>query len=148
MTLMNFGPRPEGATITVGDLATAALQARLDELTAELDELGGELLAKDEEIEGLQGDLVRARRDAERRARDAAEGRDPVESVVVPADLPLEAIAEEVKNSWKLKEVHAETMLQRAMAKSEKPWLIALTLLSAASALLLAAVFWKLHDMG
>ena len=66
----------------------------------------------------------------------------------VPAELPLEAIAEEVKNSWKLKEVHAEALVRKAVERSEKPWLILLTVFSASSAVLFLLVLWRLHDAG
>eukprot|EP00891_Asterochloris_glomerata_P002707 jgi/Astpho2/2707/Aster-00893 len=70
-----------------------------------------------------------------------------VEAIVVPPDLPLEAIAEEVKHSWRLKEVQVEQLLERAVAKSERPWLILLSALTAGSILLLVLVFYKLHLM-
>lgn len=90
---------------------------------------------------------ARAEADRKRALKDRAEGRGPVDDgdIVVPADLPLEAIAEEVKNSWRLKEVHAEKLVRRAVERSEKPWLILLTVFSASSALLLLAVLWKMH---
>ncbi len=97
---------------------------------------------------------------------------------MVPPDLPLEAIAEEVKHSWRLKvwcrppscmkqarscfllhlsqshhcpdvvqEVQVEQLLERAVAKSERPWLILLSALTAGSILLLVLVFYKLHLM-
>ena len=90
---------------------------------------------------------ARAEANRKRALKDRAEGRGPVddEDIVVPADLPLEAIAEEVKNSWRLKEVHAEKLVRRAVERSEKPWLILLTAFSASSALLLLAVLWKMH---
>jgi len=57
------------ATTTSASVDADALKARCEELTAELEELGGDLLAKDEEIEALQGDLVRARRAADEASR-------------------------------------------------------------------------------
>ncbi|EIE26036.1 hypothetical protein COCSUDRAFT_61028 [Coccomyxa subellipsoidea C-169] len=70
-----------------------------------------------------------------------------MEELMVPNDLPIEMIAEEVKESWRLKEVHVEKLMQKAVEQSERPWLMLLTSLSALSALLLALVFWKLYQM-
>ena len=35
------------------------------------------------------------------------------EEIFVPQDLPIEMIAEEVKESWRLKEVHVEKLMQK-----------------------------------
>ena len=35
------------------------------------------------------------------------------EELYVPPDLPIEMIAEEVKESWRLKEVHVEKLMQK-----------------------------------
>ena len=69
---------------------------------------------------------------------------DPLPDIIVPADLPLDAIAEEVRGAWKLKEVRAEALVRRAVERSEKPWLILLSVLTASSAVLFLAVLWKL----
>ena len=69
---------------------------------------------------------------------------DPLSDIIVPADLPLDAIAEEVRGAWKLKEVRAEALVRRAVERSEKPWLILLSVLTASSAVLFLAVLWKL----
>ncbi len=42
---------------------------------------------------------------------DGEEG--PVSNVVLPPDLPLDAIAEEVQRSWRAKEVHVEGLIQK-----------------------------------
>ncbi|KAL0042532.1 hypothetical protein WJX79_002601 [Trebouxia sp. C0005] len=68
--------------------------------------------------------------------------------VVVPADLPLEAIAEEVQNSWHLKEVQVEQLMEKAVAQSERPWLILLTTLSSISAILLTLILLRLQQGG
>ena len=34
--------------------------------------------------------------------------------MAVPPDLPIEMIAEEVQESWRLKEVHVEKLMQKA----------------------------------
>ncbi len=36
-----------------------------------------------------------------------------MEELFVPPDLPIEMIAEEVKESWRLKEVHVEKLMQK-----------------------------------
>ncbi len=36
-----------------------------------------------------------------------------MEELMVPNDLPIEMIAEEVKESWRLKEVHVEKLMQK-----------------------------------
>lgn len=53
----------------------------------------------------------------------------------VPKDLPLEDIAKEMQDSWRLKENEVERLLESAVAKSERPWLI---LLSALATLIVA----------
>ena len=46
-----------------------------------------------------------------------------------------------------VQEVQVEQLLERAVAKSERPWLIFLSALTAGSLLLLVLVFFKLHLM-
>ena len=88
------------------------------------------------------------RRGTERaRARRGERDEDAVPELVMPPDLPIEAIAEEVKESWRLKEVHVERLMQQAVARSERPWLILLSALSALSAALLAFVLLKLTSV-
>jgi len=49
--------------------------------------------------------------------------------------------------SRRLKEVHVERLMQQAVARSERPWLILLSALSALSAALLAFVLLKLTSV-
>jgi hypothetical protein len=99
-----------------------------------------------------EDDNPRSRRSSSSKKRRKRGPDDPdvvdADDVIVPIDLPLEAIVEEVKDAWRLKEVRAEDLMRRAVERSEKPWLILLTGLSATSAILLAAVLWKLHLRG
>ena len=45
---------------------------------------------------------------------EAAKRREAeMEELMVPNDLPIEMIAEEVKESWRLKEVHVEKLMQK-----------------------------------
>jgi hypothetical protein len=46
-----------------------------------------------------------------------------------------------------LQEVHVEKLLQKEMAKSERPWLVLLSSLSAATVVLLVLVFWRLEHL-
>ena len=49
--------------------------------------------------------------------------------------------------TWRLKEEDAERLVRAAVARSERPWLILLTLLSGASAVLLAVVLWQVQRL-
>lgn len=71
----------------------------------------------------------------------------PLSRVDLPPDLDIEALAEEVQNSWRLKEVHVENLLQRALARRERPWLVLLSILSAASVVMLLVVFYRLEHL-
>ena len=106
--------------------------------------------SSEDEEDDRRGGRRRSSSSPHRRRRRHPDDADVVDAddVIVPIDLPLEAIAEEVKDAWRLKEVRAEDLMRRAVERSEKPWLILLTALSATSALLLAAVMWKLHLLG
>ncbi|KAL3130570.1 hypothetical protein ABBQ38_008376 [Trebouxia sp. C0009 RCD-2024] len=73
---------------------------------------------------------------------------DVLDDVVVPPDLPLEAIAEEVQNSWHLKELQVEELMEKAVAQSERPWLVLLTTLSCLSAVLLTLILLRLQQGG
>ena len=45
-----------------------------------------------------------------------------MKELLVPPDLPIEMIAEEVKESWRLKEVHVEKLMQKvSRCKSYQP---------------------------
>lgn len=78
---------------------------------------------------------------------DRREGRQPLEDVVVPPDLPIEAIAEEVKDAWRLKEVHVESLMKKAVEKSERPWLMFLGASTIVCIIMLALVFWRLESL-
>ena len=39
---------------------------------------------------------------------------------LVPPDVPIEMIAEEVKESWRLKEVHVEKLMQKVLALTHR----------------------------
>ena len=49
--------------------------------------------------------------------------------------------------TWRLKEEDAERLVRAAVARSERPWLILLTVLSGISASLLAIVLWQVQRM-
>ncbi|KAK9807914.1 hypothetical protein WJX73_000677 [Symbiochloris irregularis] len=68
-----------------------------------------------------------------------------VDEVIVPRDLPLDAIAAEVQATWRLKEEDAERLVRAAVARSERPWLILLTVLAGVSAALLGVIFWQVQ---
>jgi hypothetical protein len=70
-----------------------------------------------------------------------------LENVVVPPDLPLDAIAEEVQDAWRLKEVHVESLLKKAVEKSERPWLMFLGTMTIVCVVMLALVFWRLESL-
>lgn len=78
---------------------------------------------------------------------DRREGREPLEDVMVPPDLPIEAIAEEVKDAWRLKEVHVESLMKKAVEKSERPWLMFLGASTIVCIIMLALVFWRLESL-
>ena len=72
---------------------------------------------------------------------------DLIKDVKLSDGIELEAIAEEVQNSWRLKEVRAEALLQKAVARSERPWLILVASLFSSTVVLLALVLWRLYDL-
>lgn len=72
---------------------------------------------------------------------------DTIKDVVVSDNVRLEAIAEEVQNSWRLKEIRAEQLMQKAVARSERPWLILLSGLFTASVVLLLLVLYRLYAL-
>jgi hypothetical protein len=59
------------------------------------------------------GMLAVAPAERERRQQEAE-----LAQLAGPPDLPLEMIAEEVKESWRLKEVHVEKLMQKARTRS------------------------------
>eukprot|EP00884_Botryococcus_braunii_P009665 jgi/Botrbrau1/186/Bobra.0022s0166.1 len=90
---------------------------------------------------------AKKKKEEERRERDRREGRQPLEDVLVPPDLPIEAIAEEVKDAWRLKEVHVESLMKKAVEKSERPWLMFLGASTIVCIIMLALVFWRLESL-
>ncbi len=74
----------------------------------------------------------------------------PVGDIIISPDLPLEEIAAEVQKSWKMRDVHVETMLQKAVAsqqrRSERPWLVLTSVMATASAVLLSIVLYRLYN--
>ena len=72
---------------------------------------------------------------------------DTIKDVKLGDEIELEAIAEEVQNSWRLKEVRAEALMQKAVARSERPWLILVASLFCSTVVLLALVLWRLYDL-
>jgi len=74
----------------------------------------------------------------------------PVGDIIISPDLPLEEIAAEVQKSWKMRDVHVETMLQKAVAsqqrRSERPWLVMTSVMATASAVLLSIVLYRLYN--
>ena len=83
--------------------------------------------------------------DRERAGVDSID-EDTIKDVVVD-DLQLEAIAEEVQNSWRLKEIRTEAIMQKAVARSERPWLILLSSLFSSTVVLLALVLYRLWNL-
>ena len=72
---------------------------------------------------------------------------DTIKDVFVDDNVRLDAIAEEVQNSWRLKEIRAEQLMQKAVARSERPWLILLSGLFTASVVLLVLVLYRLYSL-
>ena len=71
---------------------------------------------------------------------------DTIQDVDLSKEIQLEAIAEEVQKSWRLKEVRAEAIMQKAVARSERPWLVLLSSLFLATVVLLALVLYQLSN--
>jgi hypothetical protein len=75
----------------------------------------------------------------------------PVGDVIIPPDLPLEEITAEVLKSWKLRDTHVETLVQKAMEarrrEKERPWLQLLALSTCAAAVLLTALLWRMQHL-
>lgn len=74
----------------------------------------------------------------------AAVDADTIRKVAVD-EVQLEAIAEEVQLSWRLKEIRAEQLMQKAVARSERPWLIFLSSMFTATVVLLMLVLYRLY---
>lgn len=77
--------------------------------------------------------------------------REVVEAIVIPPDLPLEAIAQEVHQTIQSRQVQeaarVDMLLHKAMERSERPWLMLLSALSLASVTLLIVVFLRLEGV-
>lgn len=69
---------------------------------------------------------------------------DTIKDVDLSKEIQLEAIAEEVQKSWRLKEVRAEAIMQKAVARSERPWLVLLSSLFLTTVVLLSLVLYQL----
>lgn len=73
----------------------------------------------------------------------------PLGDIIISSDIPIEEIAAEVQKSWKLRDRHVETLLQKAVEnrvrRSERPWLMATAVMATASAVLLSIVLYRLY---
>lgn len=74
----------------------------------------------------------------------------PVGDIILPEEIPLDEIAAEVQKSWKLRDTHVETLVQKALEQRQKqndrPWLVLLSVMSTASAILFALVLYRLLE--
>jgi len=85
-----------------------------------------------------------------RGAQQQERGKDlPLGDIILSSELPLDEIAAEVQNSWKLRDTHVETLVQKALQQrqkdNERPWLVLLALMSTASAILLTLVLYRIQ---
>ena len=73
----------------------------------------------------------------------------PLGDIIISSDIPIEEIAAEVQKSWKLRDRHVETLLQKAVEnrvrRSEKPWLMLTAIMGTSSAILLSIVLYRLY---
>jgi hypothetical protein len=74
----------------------------------------------------------------------------PVGDIVFGEDIPLEEIAAEVQKSWKLRDYHVETLVQKALEarqrENEWPLLLITSIMATASAILLSIVLYRLMN--
>lgn len=74
----------------------------------------------------------------------------PVGDIVLGDDIPMEEIVREVQNSWKLRDVHVETLVQKALEarqrESEFPLLLITSIMATSSAILLSIVLYRLMN--
>jgi len=74
----------------------------------------------------------------------------PVGDIVLGDDIPMEEIVREVQNSWKLRDVHVETLVQKALEarqrESEFPLLLITSVMATSSAILLSIVLYRLMN--
>ncbi|KAI8112184.1 hypothetical protein M9434_003508 [Picochlorum sp. BPE23] len=72
----------------------------------------------------------------------------PVGDIVLGDDIPIEEIAAEVQKSWKLRDVHVETLVQKALEarqrQNELPLLLITSIMATSSAILLSIVLYRL----
>lgn len=72
----------------------------------------------------------------------------PLRDIIISPDIPIEEIAAEVQKSWKLRDRHVESLVQKALEsrqrQSERPWLIMTSVMATSSAVLLAIVLYRL----
>lgn len=80
----------------------------------------------------------------------AGRGGLPVGDIVFGEDIPLEEIAAEVQKSWKLRDYHVETLVQKALEarqrENEWPLLLTTSIMATASAILLSIVLYRLMN--
>lgn len=73
----------------------------------------------------------------------------PLGDIIISSDIPIEEIAAEVQKSWKLRDRHVETLLQKAVEnrvrRSERPWLMLTAIMATSSAVLLSIVLYRLY---
>jgi hypothetical protein len=81
----------------------------------------------------------------------AADGRQPVEAIVIPADLPLEEIAKEVaklkEDAWRSKEDHLENLWAKTVERNDRSWLMLLCFLLSVVIGLLCVVAWRISGL-
>lgn len=82
---------------------------------------------------------------ARRRRRLDQQAREEAAQYQLPKDLPLEDIAKEMQDSWRLKENEVERLLESAIAKSERPWLVLLSALATLIVILLVLLGLRLE---
>lgn len=74
----------------------------------------------------------------------------PVGDIVLGDDIPIEEIAAEVQKSWKLRDIHVETLVQKAMEarqrQNELPLLLITSIMATSSAILLSIVLYRLLE--
>lgn len=78
-------------------------------------------------------------------------GPEPVGDIILGSDIPIEEIAIEVQKSWKARDRHVETLVQKALESRQRqiqrPWVILLALTGTSSTILLSIVLYKLMHM-
>ena len=76
------------------------------------------------------------------------EGERPLEAIVIPADLPIEAIAREVarlkEESWRDKDSRVSSLWMAAVERNDRSWYLLLAILLSVVVGLLGAVFYRI----